>query len=42
MGALGSAGGRELVDRSCVSPWLSEDSEQHLVPTKGLLSLLHK
>lgn len=42
MGALGSAWGRELVDRSCVSPLFSEDGEQHLVLTKGLLNLLHK
>lgn len=42
VGVLGSARGRELVDRSCVSPLFSQDGEQHLVLTKGLLSLLHK
>lgn len=42
LGVLGSARGRELIDRNCVSPLLSEDGEQPLVLTEGLLNLLHK
>lgn len=42
LGALGSARGRELFVRNCVSPLLREDGEQHLVLTEGLINLLHK
>lgn len=41
VGALGSAWVGNLLTGT-VSPLLSEDGEQHLVLTKGLLNLLHK